>query len=66
MDLALQYTFSKPQLDQDVAAGKYSNIRLFQYGGMGTKYEELEPTYATTTGVLQDKSPNGGTWVRTD
>ena len=38
MDLALQFTFSKPQLDLDVASGKYSNIRLFQYGDMGTKY----------------------------
>jgi len=33
MDLALQYTFSKPRLDKDIKAGKYSNIRLFQYVG---------------------------------
>ena len=62
MDLALQYTFEKPHLDAAVQAGKYSNIRLFQYGDMGTKYEELAPTYATTTGTLDDTGPSGGTW----
>ena len=29
---------------------------------MGTKYEELVPTYATTTGTLHDTGPSGGTW----
>jgi hypothetical protein len=48
MDLALAYTFTKPQLDEDVAGGKYANIRLFQYGDMGVKYEELMPTWVTT------------------
>jgi hypothetical protein len=62
MDLALMYTFEKPALDEAVQRGRYSNIRLFQYGDMGTKYEELVPTFATTTGTLHDTGPSGGTW----
>ena len=48
MDLALEFTFSKPALDAAVAAGKYSNIRLFQYGDMGAKYDHVHtpPTRA--------------------
>ena len=63
MDLALQYTFSKPQLDKDVAAGKYDNVRLFQYGDMGVKFEETTPTWVTTTGTIHDPTDAGGTWA---
>ena len=63
MALALEYTFSKPQLDRDIAAGKHSNIRLFQYGDMSVKYEELEPVWVTTTGTINDPNPSGGTWA---
>ena len=28
----------------------------------GGRYEELVPTYATTTGTLHDTGPSGGTW----
>ena len=63
MDLALAYTFTKPQLDKDVASGKYSNIRLFQYGDMGVKYEELVPTWVTTQGTVDDPTDAGGTWA---
>ena len=34
----MEFTFSKPALDAAVAGGKYSNIRLFQYGDMGAKH----------------------------
>lgn len=63
MDLALEYTFSKAQLDADVKAGRYDNIRLFQYGDMGTKYEELVPTFVTTQGTVHDPTDSGGTWA---
>ena len=63
MDLILQYTFDKPQLDVLVAQGKYSNVRLFQYGDMGIKYEELVPTWVTTQGTIHDPTDGGGTWA---
>ena len=31
MALAINHTFAKVQLDADIKAGKYGNIRLFQY-----------------------------------
>ena len=34
MDLALEYTFSKPELDKAVARGAYDHIRLLQYGSV--------------------------------
>jgi hypothetical protein len=66
MDLALQYTFTKQAtLNADVAAGKYSDIRLFQYGGMGGKYQELVPSWVTTKGTLaplESGGPSSGVW----
>ena len=43
--------------------GKYSNVRLFQYGDMGTQFQELKPAYVTTQGTIQDKTDAGGTWA---
>ena len=66
MDLALQYTFTKHStLNADVAAGKYNNIRLFQYGGMSGKYQELVPSWVTTRGTLspiESSGPGSGAW----
>ena len=69
MDLALQYTFTKHStLNADVAAGRYDNIRLFQYGGMGRyggKYQELVPSWVTTRGTLspiESTGPGSGAW----
>ena len=32
-------------------------------GGMSVKYEELAPTFVTTTGTLHDPCPSGGSWA---
>ena len=66
MDLALEYTFTKHStLNADVAAGKYSGIRLFQYGGMSGKYQELVPSWVTTRGTLspiESSGPGSAVW----
>ena len=63
MALAINHTFAKAQLDADIKAGKYGNIRLFQYGDMGTQYQEVVPAYVTTTGTLNDHvATSSGTW----
>ena len=66
MDLALQYTFTKQTtLNADVAASKYDGIRLFQYGGMSGKYQELVPSWVTTRGTLspiESSGPGSAVW----
>lgn len=66
MDLALQYTFTKHfTLNADVAAGKYKDIRLFQYGGMSGKYQELVPSWVTTRGslaLIESSGPGSAVW----
>eukprot|EP00039_Didymoeca_costata_P005967 m.86252 g.86252 ORF g.86252 m.86252 type:complete len:759 (+) comp13049_c1_seq1:108-2384(+) len=62
MALAINHTFSKPALDAKISSGIYHNIRIFQYGDMGTMYQEIEPAYVTTTGTLHEVIPTSGTW----
>ena len=65
MDLALQYTFSKPSIDALVGQGKYDAISLFMLGSMGVKYIETEALWATSQGSVHDPSAGGGTWSNT-
>jgi|EP01046_Picozoa_sp_COSAG06_P013385 hypothetical protein len=54
MALSLHFSFSRPKLEAAVLAGKYNNIRTFQYGGMSintTIYHADKPKYATTDGT---------------
>jgi hypothetical protein len=41
-------TYDFPELSRQVSNGSYSNLRLFQYGAMGTKSESDQPTWAST------------------
>jgi hypothetical protein len=62
MDLSSQYTFSNPAQIAKAQGGAYSNVRLFMYGDMGTKYEEDAPAWATTSGAINSASDSGGKW----
>ena len=48
MALGMQYSFSRDELVAKVQAGRYSNIRFYQYGGMGDQIDGTEPSWATT------------------
>jgi hypothetical protein len=53
MALPVYNTFSVNASMDKILRGGYKNIRLFQYGGMGNRYQELSPAYATTAGTQQ-------------
>ncbi len=50
MELSTTYTFSRPASVAAIRSGKYSNIRFFHMGDMGTRYSERDPAFATTSG----------------
>ena len=50
MALSFYYTFEQNITTAQMLAGKYANIRFFQYGAMGTSYMQYTPQYATTVG----------------
>lgn len=48
MALFANNTYDFPEFREQVSSGSYSNLRLFQYGAMGTKSESDEPSWAST------------------
>ena len=48
MALAVQHSFRYHEDVAAVAAGRYANVRFFQYGGMGEQEDASEPAWATT------------------
>ena len=55
MALETFYTFSADTLKAEIASGKFTNLRHFMFGSMGTHYEATTPQYVTTQGT-------DGTW----
>jgi len=48
MALGVQHSFRYKDDIAEIQAGRYSNIRFFQYGGMGDQEDATEPAWATT------------------
>jgi hypothetical protein len=50
MALPVFNTFSVNASMDKILTGGYKNIRLFQYGSMGNRFQERAPAYSTTAG----------------
>ena len=48
MALGMHFSFQKENIVAAIRAGSYSNIRFFQYGGMGSQVDGAEPAWATS------------------
>ena len=48
MDLELYYTFSVEDLQAEMMAGNFSNIRTFEYGYMSKRFEAPNPQWVVT------------------
>ena len=46
--LGMRYSLQHGEAVAAIRAGAYSNIRFFQYGGMGSQIDGAEPAWATT------------------
>jgi sialate O-acetylesterase len=61
MALEAFYTFSADQLKEEILAGKYAKLKLFEYGGMGynCSLASWTPTWVTAKNSISDGKDDG-------